>query len=222
MDKKKCYENDVNLQGFQQLYNSRNNLIDILEELNYDVSSYKNYSTVELSHMISYEQLDMIVTHHVTGIKIYVKYYEFGQNKVLNKPTIDNMIEDLYKIEKLLSKDDILFIIHNCDPNDSCKAHLKHVWEKEKYLISVIDIKRLGFNILRHNHVPKHIILNEEEHDEFRNKYSLNMKDNNIPQISRFDPVAQIIGMKPGNICKIIRPSKSAIKSNYFRICLNK
>ena len=30
MDKKKCYENDVNLQGFQQLYNSRNHLIDIL------------------------------------------------------------------------------------------------------------------------------------------------------------------------------------------------
>ena len=40
MDKKKCYENDVNLQGFQELYASRNNLIDILEELNYDVMEY--------------------------------------------------------------------------------------------------------------------------------------------------------------------------------------
>lgn len=222
MDKKKCYENDVNLQGFQQLYNSRNNLIDILEKLNYDVSSYKNYSTVELSHMISYEQLDMIVTNKINGIKIYVKYYEFGQHKVLNKGSIDNMIEDLYKIEKLLSKDDILFIVHNCDPNDSCKGHLKHIWEKEKYLISVIDIKRLGFNILNHDYVPEHIILNEEEEIEFRNKYSLTVGDNNIPQISRFDPVAQVIGMKPGNICRITRPSKSAIKSHYFRICLNK
>tara|TARA_Y100000816_G_C26098466_1_gene581720 strand:+ start:2153 stop:2818 length:666 start_codon:yes stop_codon:yes gene_type:complete len=221
MDKKKCYENDVNLQGFQKLYNSRNNLIDILDELGYDINSYKNFSSVELSHMISYEQLDMIVTNNNTGIKIYVKYFEYGQNKVLNKVAIDNMIEDLYKIEKLLSKDDILFIIHHCDPNDSCKTHLKHIWETDKYLISVIDIKRLGFNILKHEHVSKHIILNEEEDIEFRNKF--NIKDElSIPQISRFDPVAQLIAMKPGNICKINRSSKTAINSEYFRICMNK
>lgn len=222
MDKKKsCYENNINLQGFQSLYNSRNNLLDILEELDYDVSSYKNFATVELSHMISYEQLDMIITNKINGIKIYVKYYEFGQNKVLNKGSIDNMIEDLYEIEKLLNKNDILFIVHHCDPNDSCKMHLKHIWEEKKILISVIDIKRLGFNILQHEYVPKHIILNEEEEKKFRDTYNLK-DDDSIPQISRFDPVAQVIGMKPGNVCKIVRPSKTAIKSEYFRICLNK
>ena len=40
-----------------------------------------------------------------------------------------------------------------------------------------------------------------------------------MPQISRYDPVAQAIGLRPGQICKITRPSKTAITSNYYRIC---
>ena len=76
-------------------------------------------------------------------------------------------------------------------------------------------------NILEHSYVPQHIILNKEEENKFREKY--NIRSNaDIPEISRFDPVAQVICMKPGQICKIIRPSKNAIISNYYRICLNK
>ena len=40
-----------------------------------------------------------------------------------------------------------------------------------------------------------------------------------IPTISRYDPVALAIGMRPGEICKIERPSKTAIMTNYYRIC---
>ena len=46
------------------------------------------------------------------------------------------------------------------------------------------------------------------------------MDDNQLPEISRFDPVAQAIGMRPGNICEIIRPSKTAIYAPYYRICV--
>jgi DNA-directed RNA polymerase subunit H (RpoH/RPB5) len=41
-----------------------------------------------------------------------------------------------------------------------------------------------------------------------------------IPDISRFDPVARAIGLRPGQVCHIVRPSKTAIEANYYRICI--
>ena len=40
-----------------------------------------------------------------------------------------------------------------------------------------------------------------------------------FPDISRFDPVAQVIGIRPGQVCEILRPSKTAITAPYYRIC---
>ena len=41
-----------------------------------------------------------------------------------------------------------------------------------------------------------------------------------FPEISRFDPVASVIGIKPNEICEIIRPSKTSIYSEYYRVCV--
>ena len=43
-----------------------------------------------------------------------------------------------------------------------------------------------------------------------------------LPEISRFDPVSLAIGLKPGDICKILRESKTAINGVYYRYCVNK
>ena len=41
-----------------------------------------------------------------------------------------------------------------------------------------------------------------------------------FPDISRFDPVARAIGLRPGQLCKITRYSKTAIETFYYRICI--
>ena len=54
--------------------------------------------------------------------------------------------------------------------------------------------------------------------NEVIKKYNIvNIKQ--LPDISRFDPVAQAIGMRPGDVCCIERPSKTAIISKYYRLC---
>ena len=111
-------------------------------------------------------------------------------------------------------------IINYSDANDTTKLHLRHIWEESKYNIVIINIKRLQFNLLKHKYVPPHFILSNADKEKIIEKY--NIKNDNIPEISRFDPVAQVMCMKPNEICKIIRPSKNAIESEYFRICKNK
>ena len=63
--------------------------------------------------------------------------------------------------------------------------------------------------------------LGAEEAAEVKRKYNI-IDDSQIPDISRFSPVSQLIGIRPGDLCRIFRPSKTAIKAEFYRVCLNK
>ena len=60
---------------------------------------------------------------------------------------------------------------------------------------------------------------NDQQYKDIMNKYNIINKQL-FPEISRFDPVAKVICLRPGQICHIIRPSKTAIQANYYRICV--
>jgi DNA-directed RNA polymerase subunit H (RpoH/RPB5) len=130
------------------------------------------------------------------------------------------MIEDLFYTEEVLSKKDTLLIITKEEMNETIQNHLKQVWEQDKIFIIVISFKKLQFNILKHSLVPPQKIINSEEVEVIKKKYNI-MEDSQWPEISRFDPVMVVIGIKPGEICEIIRPNKCSIVEKYYRICTN-
>ena len=114
---------------------------------------------------------------------------------------------------------DTLFIISKDDTNETLTNKLIHIWETDQIFIVVENIKRLQFNILNHSLVPNHRVMNEPEVNEIMQKYNITNKIQ-FPDISRFDPVARIIGLRPGQVCNITRSSKTAIETNYYRICI--
>ena len=59
----------------------------------------------------------------------------------------------------------------------------------------------------------------ESEVKDVMIRYNINNKTE-FPDISRFDPVARAIGLRPGQVCNIVRPSKTAIEANYYRVCV--
>jgi DNA-directed RNA polymerase subunit H (RpoH/RPB5) len=67
--------------------------------------------------------------------------------------------------------------------------------------------------------VPQHTLLSSEEVLKVMERYNITNKVQ-FPDISRFDPVARAIGLRPGDVCHIIRPSKTAIEANYYRVCV--
>jgi DNA-directed RNA polymerase subunit H len=165
--------------------------------------------------MIRYEQLDMELTSSLNNKKVYVKFY---LDKALRPVNINDLTSSLFTIEQKLSQDDHLLIISNNEPNDTLIRTLNDIWQKNKYYIAILSLKRLQFNILEHILVPSHRILSEIEKINIKNRYNI-INDNEFPDISRFDPVAQAIGIRPGEVCEIIRPSKTAILAPYYRIC---
>ena len=107
------------------------------------------------------------------------------------------------------------------EPNDTIRKTLTNIWEQDGVFVIVINIKRLQYNIMNHQLVPPHIVLSSEEAEEVKRKYNI-LDNSQMPDISRFSPVSQVIGIRPGDICRIYRPSKTAIKAEFYRVCLNK
>ena len=153
-----------------EIYKSRNNLLDILESINYNVSDYKGFSISEIDTLVRNKQLDMLVTNK-DNKKNYIKYFI---EKSLRPQNLHDMIDDLFNIEEILDKKDNLIVIIKDEPNETIQKLLSELFVND-----------------------------------------------NIPNISRFDPVAQVIGIRPGEYCEIIRPSKTSITSKYYRICSN-
>jgi DNA-directed RNA polymerase subunit H (RpoH/RPB5) len=167
-------------------------------------------------------QLDMILEKINPDVdikrkpKIYIRYY---LAKTLRPQNLQEMIDDLFNIEEVLSKYDTLFIVVKDEVNETLINTLKHIWEQDKIFIVIQNLKRLQFNILKHVLVPPHRVLSSTEVIAIKSRYNV-MDDNQFPDISRFDPVAQAIGIRPGQVCEIIRPSKTAISAPYYRICM--
>ena len=201
----------------KEIYNSRNNLLKQLKSQNYDVSDYENINMMEIGIMARAELLDMVLENKDENKKCYVKYFI---GKSLRHMHINEYIEDLFVEQLILDKEtDDLIIIVKDEPNDTLIRALKDIWEQNKYYIRVISRKRLQFNILEHNYVPEHIIISEEEKQQLYIEKNISTPKE-LPEISRFDPVALTIGIKPGQVCKITRNSRTAIDSIYYRICI--
>ena len=199
------------------IYKSRNIILELMETQNYNISDYLGFSINEVNIMYTTKQLDMLLTKINETSKIYIKYFLL---KALRINYIDEMIEDLFYTEEVLSKKDTLLIITKEEVNETIQNHLKQVWEQDKIFIIVITLKKLQFNILKHTLVPIQKIINSDEVDIIKKKYNI-MEDSQWPEISRFDPVMLVIGIKPGEICEIIRPNKCSIIEKYYRICTN-
>ena len=206
-----------------QIFNSRKTILELMEKQGYNINDYANFSISEVNSMKQNNQLDMLletsddkVTTENPKKKIYIRFYLNVRPAAKN---IQEMIDDLFILTETLKKTDTLFIIIKDEPNETLINELKHIWESDGIFIVIESIRRLQFNILNHILVPSHRVMVPSEVTEVMKKYNITDYAQ-FPDISRFDPVARVIGLRPGQVCHIIRPSKTAIETNYYRVCV--
>jgi DNA-directed RNA polymerase subunit H len=198
------------------IYTSRNTLVEQLETLGYDMSDYSQFSINEIDAMTVNGQLDMLVSRP-DGKKAYIKY--MLNVKQLRKDNLDQLIEDLYEIETVLEKKDTLIVVTNEEPNDTMVARMKYLYDHSNIFVVMHFIKRLQYNISKHVLVPHATVLSAGEIDELKRKYNI-QSISKLPEISRFDPQALTLCLRPGDVIKISRKSNTALEYNYYRICL--
>lgn len=190
---------------------SRENLCKQLKQRDFNVDEYEHTNIEDTHIMYNTNQLDMHLENETTDHEVLVKYF-------IEKSIRENHIQTICD-ELLENKDKSLcdiIIVAKDDPNKSICNVLNHMYHTNNVYICVLGLKSLQYNILEHELVPKH---EHVEKKDIYEKYNI-MDDTQVPEISRFDPVAQAIGLRPKQLCEITRKSKTAIESKYYRICV--
>ena len=200
------------------IYKSRTTILEILSDnLGYDTTEYEAFSINEIDAMYSNSQLDMLLKHNDNERKVYIKYYLTA--KQIRPQNLDDIIEDLFVIENVLTKEDTLVIITEDEPNDTITTKLKYLYDHDGIFVVIHNIRRLQFNILNHKLVPECTILQAKEIEDLKKKHNIT-NSMQLPEISRFDPQALAMCLRPGNICEFKRSSATAMFYNYYRVCV--
>jgi len=215
-----------------KIYKSRLNILNHMLRFNYNVDEYTGFSINEIDAMYFNTQLDMMITHASEQKKVYIKYYLTPSSDVkktpqtavknsrqISKSNLTTIIEDLYEIDNILTKNDTLVVIIDEEPNETILNMISYLYEKDGIFIVIHNIKRLQYDILSHDLVPLVRILKEDEKIELMQKMNLNKLDQ-FPEISRFDPVSLAIMLRPRQVVEFKRYSPTALYSYYYRVCI--
>lgn len=210
------------------VYRARTILLQQLERRGFHVDDYANFSTHEIHTMISKKQMDMLIERKnmddevgfsgkIAG-RVFIKYM---LDTTIRPAKLYDLVDELYNVEEVLNKErgDELLLILPSEPNESILKTIQYIHNSDGILIRALYMKRLLFDVIEHSLVPHHELLTQSQTEEvMKTFYLTSIKQ--FPEISRFDPVAQCIGMRPNDVCRILRPSKTAIQTYYYRVCV--
>ncbi len=76
--------------------------------------------------------------------------------------------------------------------------------------------KKEEITVIKHEFIPTHELMAEEEVEKLLNKYSV--KKRQLPKISRTDPAIRHLSAKRGDVMRIYRNSPTAGRAIYYRM----
>jgi len=149
----------------------------------------------------------------------------FALTKKLRKNVIDDLKANDNSIEEFIKKygnmKNMILIFNNDVISVPIMSQLNKydkMFQKLGGQLQFFYTKQLMYNPTKHEYVPEHIKLSEEEASDV-------MKNNMIrsklymPIILHNDPIAKWLGLKQGDIVKIIRYNENSGISFYYRCC---
>ena len=195
----------------------RANLKDMLELRGDDVTYIDEHGdAVEISRY--YNELIELSTDKTTVFFALSKdvLKEWKQRE----ETASNLVAN-YK-----TKNFILVLKSPFAPDAPSSPMMNYIMTKDKELqliggmLQVFYMRELLYNPMKHEYVPKHEKLNEEEAKAVMEQYLVRHRSQ-LPVISRTnDPIAKRLGLRHGDIVRITRHNQTSGTYYYYRCCV--
>lgn len=152
----------------------------------------------------------------------------FGRIPILEKSKSNRII--VFFIDNMKIKKEHVGVLDNiCEENNvnhcivvyngKFNHHvIKGVQHRDTFCnFSLFTRDSLCKNVTKHIWIPKHILLNKQERNDFLKEYT----SEELPVIKMDDPISKYFGAKEGDIFKIIRNNSSLGYQISYRICVN-
>lgn len=196
-------------------------LTEMLEYRGYDISNISPFTT-----FTGTDKLDKLsINLSKNGKELIQVHYEVDSTRTNHKKLTKRIEEIISKLESPEKSKDltIIFLVRD-GMTPSVKEAIRLLSEKYGVFIQIFPIRNLMYNCTKHKSVPQHIRITKTEYEVYLQDFldSLHIASlENLPKIFDTDPVAMFIGLRPGEMCKIIRPSMSAGEHIVYRYCVS-
>jgi DNA-directed RNA polymerase subunit H (RpoH/RPB5) len=208
---------------------SRHTVLDILEDRGYDGTPYRNIAPEQILTLLEnsarsstdagYSHALNIIINKRTGSNapceraavVYVT-----QERSL-RGRIGTFTRDVYEGSELTKTDDVLVLVNEPWHDVFDKTSLQ-MWQTQKIRMTFFHLKQVVVHPGRHVLVPPHRKLNPDEAKAEMTRWSVTQKSQ-FPLIKHSDIQAKLLGLIPGDVVEILRPSPTSGVARVLRIC---
>lgn len=207
-------------------YRSRLTLLTMLEKAGYDTAPYRRFSPQEIEEMIGPNSIGEALRMDLQRIEgegpekcVVVYRYQKQKQKIptlLNELMGDDVPESLRVNPTTTEVIVILF-----EPIvDAFHAAALNQFRKNGLRIRFFEARKIIIDPSSFAIVPKHEKISKEEAKALRKEYYLH--SDSLHNWIRFheDPQARWLGLVPGDVVKITRPSPSSGEYVVYRVCV--
>ncbi len=203
----------------EAIYHSRHTLLDILDKRGYNVTPFRKFGPEEAkacaeSFPENYPALDFTVTHKEDQAKKIAVFYPGTRlNQTLR---VNNFLTTVFN--NITDSTEVICMLTDPTTEELHSAVAYKQWVLNKRRVSFFWINHLVINPTEHVFVPRHEKVPDAEVADLLK--TLRAKASQLPLI-RFhtDMQARCLGLIPGDIVKITRPSPSAGEYIVYRVC---
>ena len=214
----------------EKLFKSRKVILEMLEKRGFNVDAFKNYTIFEIESMrqnnslkntADIQPLDILTGNDANNQKALVKYIFTSKIKV---SSIASLLIELKENGDLDEGDSFILVtkdrsVGKATGQDAIiESQLEALYNEHKVFVQMFWIDKLVTNIMEHEIVPEHEIISQTEKETLLEKFSITSY-NQLPLILKTDPVAMFLGMRRGDVCKIVSPSETSGEYVSFRYC---
>jgi DNA-directed RNA polymerase subunit H (RpoH/RPB5) len=213
----------MNYEELDILYRSRKTVLEILKEDGYDTTTYEKFGPWEIEAMVAGGQtaltmdLKRAADAQPTDIKRCLVVYSLQKLKQRLSTFLGTLRNDTEPKIDPLTTEVVVIVLE--DVADVFHAAALNEWINNKLRIRFFKAHNLLFDPRTHVLVPKHTKMPASEHAEFMSKNYLKKSQLSFIKFHE-DMIARIMGLVPGDIVKIVRPSAASGTYEMYRVCM--